>query len=528
MYNSTLWMTIFDLLIVMAAILGCARLYPLYPKLGRERIGLTLILLGLSLTGLFYALDLVVMWVLPLVMNMETAMNLMDFLHLELQWFFSLATVLLIAFGILNLATSLLAAKETLREQADLAKVQEAENRVLLTQLHQNQKVESLGTLAGGIAHDFNNILSSIINSAELLQIYLGDDPKASKNTDRIIKNGKKASDLIRQILTFSRMDSQELKPSNLAKLVAEDLEIVRATIPSYINIETDLDFNLGTVRVDRTQVSQIILNLVTNAYHAIGDQTGEISVSVSRCGQAECKANTQMHSEDYSVALTIADSGCGMEEAVRERMFDPFFTTKEVGKGTGLGLSSVHGIVKGHNGAIFVESTPNEGTSIRICFPVSTDLEEVEKNQVSAQGISSKSILLIEDNQELGSLIKEHLERQGNHVTHQSDGVAALENFRRNPGNYDLVISDQAVPSLSGRQVAQEILTLTPEIPILLMTGYSEAISEADAKSLGIKEFILKPFSLSELDAIIARCVDTESVNPGIAEQSKETQAIN
>lgn len=523
MYSSIFWMTVFDLLIVSAAVLGCARLYSLYPKLQGEDTGLTLVLVGLSLAIIFYGFDLATMWLLPAVIGREAAMAAMDFLHLELQWLFSLGAVVLIASGMFKLTTSLLNAKEKLRDKAEQSKIQEAENRVLLTQLHQNQKVESLGTLAGGIAHDFNNILSAIINSAELLQLYIGDDPKASKNTDRIIKNGKKATGLIRQILTFSRMDSQELKPFNLPKLIAEDLEIVRATIPSYIEIETDFDSDLGTVRVDRTQVSQIILNLVTNAYHAIGDQAGKISVSLTRCEFAECKANTASNSTGYSVALTVVDTGCGMDEAVQERMFDPFFTTKEVGKGTGLGLSSVHGIVEGHGGTINVESIPGEGTSIKICFPVSAESEEIENRQTTSKGVSGRSILLVEDNKELGSLIKEHLERHGNQIDHQIDGFSALEQYQADANNYDLIVTDQAIPSLSGHQLAQEIFKLNPHIPIVLMTGYSEAISETEAKSLGIKEFILKPFSLSELDSILARSVGEKPLASGSPQLASE-----
>jgi len=245
-------------------------------------------------------------------------------LGFNLRPYFNLAAAILIAIGIQRLTSSLLETQAELRRRADQARIKEAENRVLLSQLHQNQKVESLGTLAGGIAHDFNNILSSIINSAELLQIYVGDDEKAKRNADRIIKNGKKASNLIRQILTFSRMDSQELKPCDLSKLVAEDLEIVRATIPSYVEIEADLDSDIGTVLADRTQISQVTLNLFTNAYHAIGDQPGHITVSVKRSSLAECKTNTSQAESAKSVAIVVSDNGCGMDEAIQQRMFDP------------------------------------------------------------------------------------------------------------------------------------------------------------------------------------------------------------
>ncbi len=245
-------------------------------------------------------------------------------LGFNLRPYFNLAAAILIAIGIQRLTSSLLETQAELRRKADQARINEAENRVLLSQLHQNQKVESLGTLAGGIAHDFNNILSSIINSAELLQIYVGDDEKAKRNADRIIKNGKKASNLIRQILTFSRMDSQELKPCDLSKLVAEDLEIVRATIPSYVEIEADLDSDIGTVLADRTQISQVTLNLFTNAYHAIGDQPGHITVSVKRSSLAECKTNTSQAESAKSVAIVVSDNGCGMDEAIQQRMFDP------------------------------------------------------------------------------------------------------------------------------------------------------------------------------------------------------------
>jgi signal transduction histidine kinase/ActR/RegA family two-component response regulator len=523
MHDSLLIQITFDLLILTAIAFGGLRLHALSRKFGDQGKGISLILAGFATIGAYFLLEVLAIGVLPILAGSQSAARLSDLLGFNLRPYFNLAAAILIAIGIQRLTSSLLETQAELRRKADQARIKEAENRVLLSQLHQNQKVESLGTLAGGIAHDFNNILSSIINSAELLQIYVGDDEKARRNTDRIIKNGKKASNLIRQILTFSRMDSQELKPCDLSKLVAEDLEIVRATIPSYVEIEADLDSDIGTVLADRTQISQVTLNLITNAYHAIGDQPGHITVSVKRSSLAECKTNTSQAESPESVAIVVSDNGCGMDEAIQQRMFDPFFTTKEVGKGTGLGLSSVHGIVESHNGAISVDSSPGKGTTIKVCFPVSADSEEVEKSPEKVTGAIGKIILLAEDNQELGSLIKEHLERRGNRVDHLMDGVAAFEKFLASPDRYDLVITDQAIPSLSGRQLAEQLLQSRPDLPILLMTGYSESISEAQAKSMGIREFILKPFSLAELDRSVANCTGDAAASHPPAVQSSE-----
>lgn len=511
MLDSILIRTVFDLIVLAIFALGGYRLQVIGTQFRAQRKGINLILTGIGI-GLFYFLiEIFAIWALPSLIDPLSAQQLYELLYLDVRPFFIFAAFLFSGFGLYKLTVSLFEAQTELQQKAEQARVKEAENRVLLSQLHQNQKVESLGTLAGGIAHDFNNILSSIINSAELLQMYLGDDQKARKNTDRIIQNGKKASKLIRQILTFSRMDSQELKPCDLSKLVAEDLDIVRATIPSYINIETDIDTDVGNVLADRTQISQVTINLITNAYHAIGDQPGKITISVKRCDLSECKPANQQIDTTESVVLMVSDTGCGMDEAIQQRMFDPFFTTKEVGKGTGLGLSSVHGIVESHKGAISVESTPGSGTTIKVCFPSSAGHEEAETSQKKITGAIGKVILLVEDNPELGSLIKEHLERRGNRVRHETDGAAALDTFRSKPGQFDLLITDQAVPNLSGRQLAEQLLQTHPELPILLMTGYSEAISETQAREMGIREFILKPFSLAELDRSVANCFEAQ-----------------
>lgn len=512
MHESLLLLTFIDLLILAAIAFGGFRLGALSRQFGSQGMGISLVLAGFATIGSYFLLEVLAIWILPLITGTQYASRVSELLRFDLRTYFNLTAAVLIAIGIQRLTSYLFATQAELGRKAEQARVKEAENRVLLAQLHQNQKVESLGTLAGGIAHDFNNILSSIINSAELLQIYVGDDEKARRNTDRIINNGKKASNLIRQILTFSRMDSQELKSWNLSRLVAEDLEIVRATIPSYIEIEAELDSDIGTVLADRTQISQLTLNLITNAYHAIGDQPGKITVAVKRSSLAECRINVNHPGYSESVAIIVTDNGCGMDEAIQQRMFDPFFTTKEVGKGTGLGLSSVHGIVESHNGAISVDSSPGMGTTIRVCFPVSAGTEEIEKVPERSTGAIGKLILLVEDNQELGSLIKEHMERQGNRVDHLIDGVAAFEKFLSRPDHYDLVITDQAIPSLSGRQLAEKLLESRPDLPILLMTGYSESISESQAKSMGIREFILKPFSLAELDNSVANCTEVRA----------------
>ena len=513
----------FDLLILAAIAIGGLRLHALSRKFGDKRIGISLILAGFATIGAYFLLEVLAIGVLPILTGSQSAARLSDLLGFNLRPYFNLAAAILIAIGIQRLTSSLLETRAELRRVTDQVQIKETGNRVLLSQLNQSQKVETLGTLASGVAHDFNNILASIINSAELLQIHVADNEKAKKYTNQIIESGNKASGLVRQILNFSRMDSQEMKPCDLSKLVAEDLEIARATIPSYVEIEADLDPDIGMVLADRTQISQITLNLISNAYHAIGDQPGHITVSVKRSSLAECKTNSSQAESPESVAIVVSDNGCGMDEAIQQRMFDPFSTTKEVGKGTGLGLSSVHSIVESHKGAISVDSRPGKGTTIKVCFPVSAASEEVAERPSKISEAIGKVILLAEDNQELGSLVKEHLERSGTRVHHLIDGVAALEKFLASPKLYDLVITDQALPGLSGWQLAKQLLQSRPDLPILLMTGYSESISEAQAKSMGIREFILKPFSLAELDRSVANYTGYAAASHPPAVQSSE-----
>lgn len=521
MFDTLHFQITFDLLILAAIAFGGLRLHALSRKFGDKRIGISLILAGFATIGAYFLLEVLAIGVLPILTGSQSTARLSDLLGFNLRPYFNLAAAILIAIGIQRLTSSLLETRAELRRVTDQVQIKETGNRVLLSQL--SQKVETLGTLASDVAHDFINILASIINSAELLQIHVADNEKAKKYTNQIIESGNKASGLVRQILNFSRMDSQEMKPCDLSKLVAEDLEIARATIPSYVEIEADLDSDIGMVLADRTQISQITLNLISNAYHAIGDQPGHITVSVKRSSLAECKTNSSQAESPESVAIVVSDNGCGMDEAIQQRMFDPFFTTKEVGKGTGLGLSSVHSIVESHKGAISVDSRPGNGTTIKVCLPVSAASEEVARRPSKISEAIGKVILLAEDNQELGSLVKEHLERSGTRVHHLIDGVAALEKFLASPNLYDLVITDQALPGLSGRQLAKQLLQSRPDLPILLMTGYSESISEAQAKSMGIREFILKPFSLAELDRSVANCTRDAATSPPPAVQSSE-----
>ncbi len=378
-------------------------------------------------------------------------------------------------------------------------------------QLVQSQKMEALGTLAGGIAHDFNNILVSILGNAELGLMELSQDRQERAYFENILESGERAANLVRQIVTFSRMEAIRLKSVNLASIIPEALKIARATIPTNIEIRQDVLEVCPNIMADATQIYQIMLNLCTNAYHAMEDTGGVLEVTLKEwIGPPPA---LEMKAENY-LELSVKDNGCGISKEDQERIFDPFFTTKEVGKGTGLGLAVVFGIVEKHQGKITVDSKIDKGTTISIFFPTTANevSKETNKESVIARKGEADSpvrlILIVEDEPMVSRVYKRFLEKMGYVVTVCSDGYDALALFKKNPNQFDLVLTDQAMPNMTGKQLTKELLAIRPDLPVLLSTGYSDVITEEEAQELGIRKYLMKPVKLENLKQEIDECL--------------------
>ncbi|MCP3872146.1 MAG: response regulator, partial [Desulfobacteraceae bacterium] len=373
--------------------------------------------------------------------------------------------------------------------------------RKMETQLQQAQRMESIGTLARGIAHDFNNILFPIVGHTEMLLEDVPEDSPFKDSLSKIYKGTMRASELVKQILTFSRQDSNELKLIKIQPIIKEALKLIRSTIPTTIKIKQDIHPDCGAIKADPTQIHQIIMNLATNSWHAMEDTGGELKISLKEITLCQSDIiNPDMNPGIYA-CLLIADTGVGMEKKLIDRIFDPFFTTKEQGKGTGMGLSVVHGIVKNMDGAIHVHSELGKATEFYVYLPVEKSSFEKQSSQIhKAIQHGTEQILFVDDEEEILEMEKLLLERLGYQVTSHASSIDALEVFRTSPDKFDLVITDMAMPNMPGDKLAAELTKIRPDIPILLCTGFSETMSEEKAVSLGIKGFLLKPIVINDL----------------------------
>ncbi len=390
-----------------------------------------------------------------------------------------------------------------------------AEQDKLQAQLNQTQKMESIGTLAGGIAHDFNNILFPIIGYTEMLMEDLSEGNSSIRNDlNQVYTGALRARDLVQQILAFARQEENELKLMKMQPIIKEAMKLIRSTIPTSISIRQNLQSDCRPVTADPTQIHQIVMNLATNAYHAMEENGGELTVNLKeiQLGQDDL-INPDMSPGLYA-CLTICDTGLGMVKDVMNRIFDPFFTTKEKGKGTGMGLSVVHSIVKHMNGEIRVYSEPGKGTEFQVYLPVVGNASEkpAAKADEPMQG-GGESILLVDDEQAIIAIEKRILERLGYQVTTRPGSLEALEAFRADPDTFDLVITDMSMPNLSGDQLANQLIRIRPDIPILLCTGYSENMTDEKIKSLGIKGFLMKPIAIKEFAQKIRDVLDHRAV---------------
>lgn len=380
----------------------------------------------------------------------------------------------------------------------------------LENQLRQAQKMEAIGNLAGGIAHDFNNILFPIVGLSEILAEDLPIGSPEQKNAQEIQKAGKRGSDLVQQILAFSRQSEHKLKPVRVQKIVREAARLGRSTIPSDIEIKQDIRDDCGLVMADPTQLHQITMNLITNAYHAVEQTGGEISIQLKEVELKSDDLDGLLIEPSRYNQLTISDNGCGIDPAVMNKIFEPYFTTKEQGKGTGLGLAVVYGIIKEHLGEIKVYSKPGKGTTVNVYLPLmekSNDAEPVEKVQDYKTG--NERILLVDDEEPIAQVVRQMLERLGYQVTFRTSSPDALEAFRANPEFFDLVITDMTMPNMTGDKLSQELISIRPDIPVIICTGFSERINDKKAKALGIKGFLMKPVVMLEMSNMVRNVID-------------------
>lgn len=380
------------------------------------------------------------------------------------------------------------------------------QQKQLEAELFQARKLEAIGTLAGGIAHDFNNILSAIIGYAEFIQLEVPPESQAGRDVRVLVEATHRATDLVKQILTFSHKSGTLKRPICPYLVVREALKMIRATMPTSIVIEKSIDPDCGTILVNPTQLHQIVVNLCTNARQAMVDGKGLLRVDLYA---RELYESSLLHQgrkvpEGRFVVLAVSDSGCGMDGEVLDHIFDPYFTTKGKGKGTGLGLSVVHGIVQECSGFLEVESHVNRGSTFTVYLPVIDEANEAEPHPAadreSVGRVDGVRVLVVDDEPHLADIHEQRLTGWGCLVTAVTDSRQALEIFHDQPGRFDLLITDQTMPGLTGADLAKAVLEIQPSLPIIMCTGYSDTFPEEKALALGIKKYMFKPLSEDEL----------------------------
>ncbi|MFZ4437486.1 MAG: PAS domain S-box protein [Syntrophales bacterium] len=391
----------------------------------------------------------------------------------------------------------------TNRKQSEKEKVR------LESQLFQSQKMEAIGTLAGGIAHDFNNILAAIIGYTELAS---DEDQKELKKQylQETLKGAERAKNLVRQILTFSRQDGQEKKPLDIKLLLKESIKFLRASIPATIEIQQSLTDESCNIMADPTQMHQVIMNLCTNATHAMKQAGGVLTIGLSaiELSRAEIPRYPDLKPGPY-VLLTVRDTGCGIDPAHIQRIFDPFFTTKTRDEGTGLGLSVVFGIVKNHNGIINVYSDQGKGSSFNIYLPRIINEVITSESVVGAVAHGTERILFVDDEPALVDIGTLMLSSLGYEIAGATSSMDALDLFRAEPQRFDLVITDMTLPKMTGIDLSREILQIRPDIPIILCSGIRDSETEAQVASLGIRAYCIKPLTRMDLSRVIRETMD-------------------
>ncbi len=380
-------------------------------------------------------------------------------------------------------------------------------------QLRQAQKMEAIGTLAAGISHDFNNILAAIFGYVELAQMTLPEGNETRSRLDKVLNAAERAKNLVMQILTFCRQTENERKPLQISPIIKEALNLLRAFIPATIDIRQDIRSPSVMVLADPTQIHQVLMNLCTNAANAMREKGGVLKVIMEDVSVgAEYTGRLPGLDPGEYVKLSVCDTGHGIMPEIAERIFDPFFTTKKPGEGTGMGLAVVHGIITSHGGAIYVESEPEKGTSFYIYLPLISSQETMPKpDTVKQVPTGSERILVIDDEKDLLEIFEAILKNLGYKVVVETSSVNALEIFRMKPDYFDLIITDQTMPNMTGEELSKEIMRIRPSIPIIICTGYSELMTEEKALKIGIKGFLTKPFAQDEIARTIRQVFKTK-----------------
>lgn len=400
----------------------------------------------------------------------------------------------------LEIATNINVRKHAAEEQARM------EN-----QLRQAQKMEAIGTLAGGIAHDFNNILAAIFGFTELAQFREQGDARIREDLDNVLQAGKRARDLVKQILAFSRQSEHEKQPIQVGLIVKEALKLIRASISTNIDIKQDIDSGCGPVFADPVQIHQVVMNLCTNAYHAMRKNGGTLSVSLRPFEEAVAEASAGLPSSGRYIELIVADTGVGMDKIVLDRILEPYFTTKEKGEGTGLGLSLVHGIITGLGGQIRFESESGRGTSVRILLPeMHKEASSAGKQEQSAVPGGTERLLIVDDERKVAEALERILASLGYTSSVFTSSEDAFRAFVAAPKDYDLVITDMAMPGMTGVDLTKKMLSVRPGMPIIMCTGYSDIFDDEAARRIGISRYIMKPVLKGELALAIRGVLDS------------------
>ncbi len=385
----------------------------------------------------------------------------------------------------------------------------EEENANLEQQLIQSQKMEAIGTLAGGIAHDFNNVLAAIMGYVELAMFDAPPGSKVQGELEQVLKATHRASELVRQILTFSRKTGQERQSLDPKPLVTEVLKLIRATLPTTIEIRQHLETDGAQLEANATQLHQVIMNLCTNAAHAMEESGGILEVRLDRRDLAGVQAGLSGVSTGRYMEIEISDTGHGIAPSLKHRIFDPYFTTKAQGKGTGMGLAVARGIVQSHGGAIDVESEPGKGTRFRVLLPISAAGPTASGVERQPLPRGRESILFVDDEPVLVDMGVEMLKRLGYQAVGCDKALSALNLFQKNPHRFDLVISDTTMPNLTGDTLLARMLAIRSDLPTILCTGYSEQMTPEKASAAGISALLMKPLSIKDLAHTLRNTLD-------------------
>lgn len=385
-----------------------------------------------------------------------------------------------------------------------------SDQKRLESQLAQAQKMEAIGTLAGGIAHEFNNMLSIVIGNTELALDDIPDWSPVAHCIQEILAASLRAKDVVRKLLSVARKSPTSRKPIQIRPIIKESLDLMRKTIPATIDIRQNISCSAEIILGDATEISQVVINLCNNSFHAIGEQKGVLEVDLETI-QLDSKPAIRyenLNSGNYA-KLTVRDSGHGIKPELIDRIFDPYFTTKDVDEGLGMGLAVVHSIVKKHDGAIKISSEIGKGTTVEVLFPLIEEQEVVSDEGTDTPPVGTERILFVDDESSLVKMVTQMLERSGYEVIGKTNSIDALKVIEENPGRFDLVITDMAMPDMSGDRLAQEIVRVRPNVPIILCTGHSDYMDEKKAMELGIRCFAMKPLTKSDLTKTVRRVLD-------------------